>query len=670
MPKPPADNSMAAAEHLPKPMILAPAGNRASFLAALAAGADAVYCGLKSFSARMQAKNFGNDELARLTRLAHAKGIKVYITLNTMLKTVELASAGELLHRLAQCIRPDAVIIQDLALVELVRQTGFRGEVHLSTLANVSFPAALGPIAEKLDIDRVVIPRELDIDEIKAMAANCPDALQLETFIHGALCYGVSGRCYWSSYFGGKSGLRGRCVQPCRRNYTTGNQSRRYFSCQDYSVDVLVKVLQGVPRVRVWKIEGRKKGPHYVYYTVKAYQMLRDHGRDPQMKRDALGLLAQALGRTSTHYNFLPQRPQQPVNTRGQTGSGLMVGKVRGGGGNLSLAPRQALLPGDTLRIGYEDEAGHTRIRVTRSVPKKGRLHLKVPKGRSVRKGTPVFLTDRREEALASMIADLEKELGEMVIPAPAIPPFNLRLPKARRHRQHAITMTVHRSSPHRAARSQGATGLWIGAHMPSRSPRTGHGDTWYWLPPVIWPKDEAFYGDLVETIRRKGGRNFVLNAPWQMALFASTKKARFWAGPFCNLANPLAIQAAQTLGFEGAIVSPELGEPDYLELPRRSPLPLGIVQKGILPLCISRTLAEELRSGQPFDSPRGERAWAANYGADHWIFPNWKLDLRNQQKALLKAGYKLLVELVEPVPKGVQLKKRPGLWNWKVGLQ
>jgi collagenase-like PrtC family protease len=101
----------------------------------------------------------------------------------------------------------------------------------------VSFPAALHLIQEKLPVDSLVLPRELTVDEIKAAAAGCPPGLSLEVFIHGALCYGVSGRCYWSSFLGGKSGLRGRCVQPCRRIYNQGREGRRFFSCLDLSID-------------------------------------------------------------------------------------------------------------------------------------------------------------------------------------------------------------------------------------------------------------------------------------------------------------------------------------------------------------------------------------------------------------------------------------------------
>ncbi|MBU4344864.1 MAG: U32 family peptidase, partial [Proteobacteria bacterium] len=124
---------------MPCPSILAPAGSKASFLAALAAGADAVYCGLKSFSARMEAKNFSINDLIPLTQLAHDRNVKVFVALNSLLKPGDLNVAGKILDRLNRYVKPDALIIQDLAFVQLARQTGFAGELHLSTLANVSF---------------------------------------------------------------------------------------------------------------------------------------------------------------------------------------------------------------------------------------------------------------------------------------------------------------------------------------------------------------------------------------------------------------------------------------------------------------------------------------------------------------------------------------------------
>ena len=168
------------AETLSRPSILAPAGNKASFLAALAAGADAVYCGLKQFSARMEAKNFSVEELVPLTRLAHDKGIQVHVALNSLLKPGDLDRAGRLLEQLKRWVKPDALIIQDLSLVQLARQTGFSGKLHLSTLSHVSFASALQQVQKNIKVDRVVVPRELSIYEIKDMALACPKGLDLE----------------------------------------------------------------------------------------------------------------------------------------------------------------------------------------------------------------------------------------------------------------------------------------------------------------------------------------------------------------------------------------------------------------------------------------------------------------------------------------------------------
>jgi len=650
------------------PEILAPAGNKASFLAAVAAGADAVYCGLKLFSARMEAKNFTIEEFIALVALAHQKGVKVFVAVNSLLKPDDLMRAGKFLDLLERRVKPDAIIIQDLGMVSLIKQTGFSGEVHLSTLANVSFPVALQVIRQHLQVDRVVLPRELNVDELRTLARECPPNLELEVFIHGALCYGVSGRCYWSSYMGGKSGLRGRCVQPCRRHYTQTGQTHRYFSCQDLSVDVLAKVLLSIPKVRTWKIEGRKKGPHYVYCTVSAYRMLRDHHHDPKMKKDALHLLARALGRPGTHYLFLPQRPQDPIKVHSQTGSGLLVGKVKGPRQNSYFITREALFPGDVLRIGYEDETGHSIKRIGRSVPKGGRLYIRPPSEKAVAKGAPVFLTDRREKHLDDMISDLDDQLDPIQRSSGRVSSFVPSLPAGISNKSKMVDLPVYRTLP--GSNPPGRFGLWLsGGIIKKMSEKIVSRINW-WLTPIIWPGNENAVNEHVQLAIKKGGRHFVLNAPWQIAFFNKQKGFKLWAGPFCNLANPLAIESADAMGFNGAVVSPELGAEDYLQLPRHSPIPLGIVIAGNWPLCVARTLTQDVQQNKAFSSPMGEQAWATRHGPDYWIYPNWKLDLRVQKKALHKAGYALFVDLIEPLPKGVKMKKRKGLWNWDTKLR
>jgi putative protease len=649
------------------PAILAPAGNRPAFLAALAAGANAVYCGLKVLNARMEAVNFSVEELVPLVDLAHERGVKVHIALNSLLKPDEIPQAWDLMDRLHRLVKPDALIIQDLAYARLARQAGFTGQLHLSTLANVSFSRALALVHRQLHMDCVVLPRELNVDEIKAMAAGCPRGLGLEVFVHGALCFAVSGRCYWSSYMGGKSGLRGRCVQPCRRRYGLSGESGRHFSCQDLSLDVLTKVLLGIPEIRVWKIEGRRKGPHYVHYTVMAYRMLRDEGRDPQARKAALQLLDRALGRPGTHYNFLPQRPQQAVDPARQTGSGLLIGKCQGPRHRPYITPREDLLPGDLLRIGYEDDPWHQLHRMRQSVPKRGRYILKPERGKAPESGTPVFLADRLEKELAEKIASLET----LLTPPPSPEPGRGRSPGLSRSRSKrpvprelTVSRHLHRRSTDRL------TGVWLSAETARGVSKALAKRVFWWLPPVVWPEDEAALAALIEGVFRSGGRHFVLNAPWQLAFFDDAAPFDLWAGPFCQIANPLALDELRMLGFSGAMPSPELGGKALLSLPGYSRLPLGIVMAGHWPLCISRGVSGAVKQNTAFISPRGEAAWAIRYGSDNWLYPNWKIDLMPKKEELERAGYALFVHLEEPVPKGISLKQRPGLWNWDVGLK
>jgi len=663
------DENQAVSIH--RPMILAPAGSRASFLAAIGAGADAVYCGLKNFSARMEADNFGTEELSALTRLAHSRGVKVYITLNAMLKQSDVEKAAHLVEKLARHVRPDALIVADPAFAPMARAAGFKGELHLSTLANLSFPKGLECFVKKLGFSRAVVPRELSIDEIRLMADACPDGVDLEVFIHGALCYGVSGRCYWSSFFGGKSGLRGRCVQPCRRVYSRGQEKGRYFSCQDLSLDVLARALQTIPKVGAWKIEGRKKGPHYVYYAVKAYQMMRDQGSDPQIKKTAVGLLGQSLGRPGTHYNFLPQRPWNPVDTDRQTGSGLFVGTMKGSFKAPFIVPSIELLPGDLLRIGYEDAEGHALQKIHTTIPKRGKLHLKFREGWKPAKESPVFLIDRREKELRNLIASLEAEM-ETIAPE-TVGASTIRLEdlegktkKKRAAKPHVTDIHVYRST---SRRIQAHDAFWLNGEILEKIPGKLAGDCWYVLPPVIWPQDQDVWQDLVERTVKKGGRRFILNAPYQIGFFPKPGTLDIWAGPFCNTANSVTTGVLAGLGFTGVFASPELSRQDFLDFGEKSSLPLGLVISGSMPLVIARTLSAKIKPMTPFTSPKGEESYAVQHGKDYWLYPNWKLDLTSKKDELIRAGYSLFAHMEEKIPPGITLRDRPGKWNWDLTL-
>ena len=698
----------------PRPEILAPAGDTPSFLAALAAGADAVYVGLKHFSARMEAENFGIGELGRLTDLAHENGSRVYVAMNTLIKPGETGAAWRLAARLARQVRPDGLIIQDPGLIDLARQAGFTGGIALSTLANVTHPLALEE-AKKLGASRVILPRELSIDEIRAMGAACPDGLDLELFVQGALCYCVSGRCYWSSYMGGKSGLRGRCVQPCRRVYTqtraqgkgqaardgkhrsarpaearqgkggdhgkSGGKSGRFFSCRDLELGPLVKTLLDVPHLASWKIEGRKKGPHYVYHTVTAYRLLRDNPGDPAARKTAQDILELALGRPGGKARFLPQSPEEAASPDSQTSSGLLAGKIRiAPDGGCEIKPHLELLPGDYLRVGVEDERWHATLPVTRRVPKAGTLRLRLAKHATPKAGTPVFLIDRREPELQRLLGVWRKRLDarkEAAAPGSAPPAGGPRLPRSARPRPRpdmlltsGLTQGRGREDGPRGGARRAVPALWLSPRTAELS-RTLVGRTAWWLPPVVWPEEEAALSRMIDRLWRQGARHFVCNAPWQRALFPEKlpEDADLLAGPFCNIANAAALSVLAGQGFSGAFVSPELSREDALALPAQSPLPLGAVLSGFWPVGLSRFGLSGIKPNEPFMSPKGEVFWSRRYGGTLWIYPAWPLDLSGQRRELHEAGYSFFARMEETPPQGLPELRREGLFNWNGAL-
>ena len=562
-----------------KPEILAPAGDTQSFLAAMAAGADAVYLGLKHFSARMQADNFGSAELSRMVELANENGRRIYVAFNTLVKPDDVPAAGRLIARLARDVKPHGLIIQDPGVLALARQAGYEGGLFLSTLANLTHPASL-LAAKELGADRVILPRELSIDEVKQISAACPEGLELEMFIHGALCWCVSGRCYWSSYMGGKSGLRGRCVQPCRRVYKQRNHSGRFFSCLDLSLDVLAKTITDIPHLSCWKIEGRKKGPHYVYHVVTAYKMLRDNPDDPQARKDAEKILEMALGRPSTRARFLPQRTSEPTSPDSQTSSGRLVGKIQTDAeGRPFFKPHIELISYDYLRVGYEDENWHSTLPVTRRTPKAGTFTLRLPRHKTPKAGTPVFLIDRREPELVQLIAEWKRKLDRCKGSEPTAVEFTPKMPKPA-HPRRRPDMTLRASLPYgsETRRSRNSViGLWLSPKSVREVSRTVAPNMAWWLPPVIWPDEEELWKRIINEAIRNGAKHFVCNEPWQAAFFKG-REVDLVAGPFCNAANAFTLASFAKLGFSAAFVSPELTKEDFLALPKTSPLPLGIV--------------------------------------------------------------------------------------------
>ncbi|HEC99642.1 MAG TPA: hypothetical protein ENN18_04600 [Proteobacteria bacterium] len=328
--------------------LLAPAGNLEAFWAAVEKKADAVYIGWSDFNARVQAENFSLQDISRMIPFAHKHGVKVYIALNILLKERDLPEIVEGL-KILEGLSPDALIIQDMGLYYLIKRCFPAFRLHASTLMTIhNYPGA--EHLRGLGFQRVVLARELSIDEISAIHRRSP--LELEVFVQGALCYSFSGLCLMSSYLGGKSSMRGRCVQPCRRLYESGKKRGSFFSMNDLSAIRLLPELKkaGVTSI---KLEGRMRSAHYVSSIVEAYRTVLDA---PEGDTEALGraedLIRQCLGRKPTPGYFRYPRLMDIVTPHFSGTAGLFLGKIITARGDEALVRLAANVGvGDRLRL-------------------------------------------------------------------------------------------------------------------------------------------------------------------------------------------------------------------------------------------------------------------------------------------------------------------------------
>ncbi len=276
-----------------RPELLSPAGNFEKMKSAILYGADAVYLAGNDFGMRAAADNFTDEELVTAVAYAHERGVKVYITLNTMPHPDEYADLRKYLSFL-KGVAPDAVICVDLGVISLVREMLPDVELHISTQASVvSAEAAI--MWQKLGAKRIVLARELTFDEILKIRASVPDDLELEAFIHGSMCISYSGRCLLSQHYTNRDANRGRCAQPCRWNFEIYEEKRPDDVLaleQDKNGTFIMSskdmcMIEHIPElvksgITSFKIEGRMKSAYYAAVVTNTYRMAIDaYLRDP-----------------------------------------------------------------------------------------------------------------------------------------------------------------------------------------------------------------------------------------------------------------------------------------------------------------------------------------------------------------------------------------------------
>ena len=393
--------------------LLAPAGDMTCLHAAVRAGADAVYLGAQEFNARRGAGNFSLDQLHEACRYAHLRGVRIYLTVNTVMLEREMPAAVELVRQ-AYRRGVDAFIVQDLGFARELRRVLPQAELHVSTQMNIHNVAGL-VAASRLGATRVTLARELALPELSQLAATAAElGMEVEVFGHGALCICYSGQCLMSSLVGGRSANRGRCAQACRLPYELHNKAVRkplnapgehLLSPKDLcTIDLLPELLDA--GVASLKVEGRMKSPEYVSAVVGVYRQVLDRVQGASGRQDATHeerrVLAEAFSRGFTEAYLVGETGNDMMSYQRPNNRGVLVGRVQGArDGVVTVQLDRSVEPGDVLE--FWTARGHFAYTVVPAdIAGKHRLSITAPL-KKVGKGDRVF---RVREAAAAFVDD------------------------------------------------------------------------------------------------------------------------------------------------------------------------------------------------------------------------------------------------------------------------
>ncbi len=346
--------------------LLAPAGTFEKMETAFRFGADAVYFAGKKFGLRAFAGNFSDNEILEATTYAHNLGKRVYITINILAHEGDFIGLKEYLDELVKA-KVDAVIVSDLGIIEFIKENAPSLTIHVSTQANILNSYAIN-FMYKMGVKRVILARELSIEEIKQIRKRIPKDLELESFVHGAMCISYSGRCLLSNYLTGRDANRGACTQPCRWEYTITEKSRKgeeyeiqeddrgtyILNSKDMMMIDHLKELEDAG-VTSFKIEGRMKSPYYVANVVNAYRYALDNMNT--LKEKDFDMLKKELCKTShrkytTGFYFGAKDKEYLESSMPVQTSEFMASVLADGDGEkVLIEQRNRFKVGDTLEV-------------------------------------------------------------------------------------------------------------------------------------------------------------------------------------------------------------------------------------------------------------------------------------------------------------------------------
>ena len=596
--------------------LLAPAGGQEALVAAVQSGADAVYMGFGAFNARRSARNFSDEEFRAAVSYCHLRGVKVYLTLNTLVTDRELPLLGEEARIASEC-GVDAILVQDWGVLAALREIIPDVPLHASTQMSLHTLSGVAEAA-RLGMTRAVLARELNREEIAEICEKSP--IEIEAFVHGALCMCYSGQCEMSAVIGRRSGNRGACAQPCRLPYgVSGKADAHPLSLKDANLAPFVPEMQDMG-VACLKIEGRMKRPEYVAAVTEIYaRLLREHRAPTKDEQKKLALAFSRDGFTEGYYRGTRGRGMfgtRPENAKWPEDWFSEI-RARYEKENLRLVPLAlncTIRAGEPMTLTAEDADGH-RVTVTGAVPEAARsraITAEEVEARLKKTGGTAFsvascfvtLDDGLAVSAGALNALRREALSQMETLRTAVPErraFDFVPPTTVKNSadKPLLTVSIHKAEQlSEALVSLAPARLYVPVELLPQidlTPYLGKTEFFAVLPRIYRTQDEPILRALLEDAAKKGVTGVSLANLGHLSLVRGLALSLHGGWPL-NLYNSAALAFWKEEGLASACVSFELRDAQLRDLSKC--LPCEAIVYGRLPLMITENCLNANESG------------------------------------------------------------------------
>ncbi len=596
--------------------LLAPAGGQEALVAAVQSGADAVYMGFGAFNARRSARNFSDEEFRAAVSYCHLRGVKVYLTLNTLVTDRELPLLGEEARIASEC-GVDAILVQDWGVLAALREIIPDVPLHASTQMSLHTLSGVAEAA-RLGMTRAVLARELNREEIAEICEKSP--IEIEAFVHGALCMCYSGQCEMSAVIGRRSGNRGACAQPCRLPYGfSGKADAHPLSLKDANLAPFVPEMQDMG-VACLKIEGRMKRPEYVAAVTEIYaRLLREHRAPTKDEQKKLALAFSRDGFTEGYYRGTRGRGMfgtRPENAKWPEDWFSEI-RARYEKENLRLVPLAlncTIRAGEPMTLTAEDADGH-RVTVTGAVPEAARsraITAEEVEARLKKTGGTAFsvascfvtLDDGLAVSAGALNALRREALSQMETLRTAVPErraFDFVPPTTVKNSadKPLLTVSIHKAEQlSEALVSLAPARLYVPVELLPQidlTPYLGKTEFFAVLPRIYRTQDEPILRALLEDAAKKGVTGVSLANLGHLSLVRGLALSLHGGWPL-NLYNSAALAFWKEEGLASACVSFELRDAQLRDLSKC--LPCEAIVYGRLPLMITENCLNANESG------------------------------------------------------------------------